>query len=62
MDIKVFNAWKYNDCVCRLCNDGTEDVHHILNNCKEIQREGNINYEVENAEGLELLQNFIEQL
>ena len=62
LDIKVFNAWKYSDCVCRRCNDGIEDVNHILNNCKEMEREENTSYEIEKVNGLELLKKFIENL
>ena len=39
-DIKTFRKYQYDDDVCRLCGNGSEDLDHIINRCKEIPRHG----------------------
>ena len=31
LDIKRHSTYKYSDSVCRGCNNGEEDVHHVMN-------------------------------
>ena len=37
-DIKAFRSYMYDDDICRLCNNGPEDMDHIINQCEEIPR------------------------
>jgi hypothetical protein len=37
-DLKCFRTYKYEDSICRLCEDGEEDLNHVVNECTEIPR------------------------
>ena len=41
-DIKYNRPYIYDDDVCRLCQNGIEDVFHILNVCTKVNRSGNV--------------------
>ena len=62
LDIKAFRTWKYEDLTCRLCNDGDENIEHILNVCKNIQRKPDESYSVDEHSGLQLIKQFLEAI
>ena len=39
-DIKTFRRYQYDDDICRLCGNETEDLDHIVNRCSQIPRCG----------------------
>ena len=38
IDIKTLRRYWYDDSICRLCGEQDEDLHHIINICREITR------------------------
>ena len=44
LDIKGWRRYKYDDLVCRCCNEDDEEIYHVINKCKSVTRE----YEIEN--------------
>ena len=44
LDIKGWRRYKYDDLVCRCCKEDDEDIYHVINKCKAVIRE----YEIEN--------------
>ena len=42
VDFKTVRKYWYDDCLCRLCKQGNEDVDHVVNACPEIPRSSNI--------------------
>ena len=53
-DIKAFKSYMYDDDICRLCNNGPEDMDHIINQCEEIPRHMHENVDLQ-AEDVELV-------
>ena len=39
IDLRAIRKYKYGDeRSCRLCNDGSEDINHVINHCSKIER------------------------
>ena len=38
IDLKGVRKYQYDDTVCRLCGETTEDIHHVMNQCTMVTR------------------------
>ena len=38
IDLKCSRPYMYNDNVCRLCENGSEDIDHVVNKCTKVKR------------------------
>ena len=37
IDLRGHRQYKYEDTTCRLCNEGFEDINHVLNECSHVE-------------------------
>ena len=62
IDLKSCRKYKYGENTsCRLCNESTEDVHHVVNVCSKVSRDYMIDiYEENNEHWMEMAKRLLD--